>query len=752
MTAAPPKAIELAEDGADVAATNALAAGFASLSVHGDALNSSAALVRRASAELLGKTPLALLARARFEHGANAAGAGGGGGGGGEFRLSSLHIARSGALLLAPAGSGVRGAGPSAVEALHRSFSRLSLQQQQMQQQQQQQLGPALTSRLPRSVAAIQATAAAAGGSEKILLDMTTVGPAAAAPAPAGSDDNGSGSGAGATAGVGEKAKRVTFEVGNDDDDEDVDAGAGYAGAASGEEDDVANRRDIYAGDEGAYAGYGDYDGGMVADRDAAAAGEGEGGAGAVGASTRRSSRLASSSSSSAANSEGGDGGEDDEDPEAAARAASDPWLQLDPDACDPSSVKPYKKGRTYMVLRDPGSIAKLGVYGAAALALQQAATEAANTSSSGAKGSSSAAAAARDARALMTKAKALAAKAAALRASAPLLPFPSPSNHASAASYSSALAGGRGTPAAALALAAATETINHSLGASIFRSQQSTSSSNESSSAEGRQQLLLSSSSFFSLPLTPASLASNIPLFPEAEPLYRNQRAAAAKARLVAHRRSSSRSKAAQQSLEAAIAGGAYGLGGGGEDDDNNDVTVAAGRTDVRSGNAIDQPDEDDVASRRDIYAGDEGAYAGYGDYDGGLVADRDAADADGVASDAASGGLRDRYGRPLYTADGGSAAALSEDIGDPLEWLNDPEAQLRSSSGGAQPPSASKAAARRALLAQLGYGASAAGGSGVSTMDLDGSLSLAGGGAEVDYAVMVARYMADIVSHLIF
>ena len=53
----------------------------------------------------------------------------------------------------------------------------------------------------------------------------------------------------------------------------------GAAGSGAADVDDVANRRDIYAGDEGAYAGYGDYDGGMVADRDVEM---GEGGVGAA--------------------------------------------------------------------------------------------------------------------------------------------------------------------------------------------------------------------------------------------------------------------------------------------------------------------------------------------------------------------------------------------------------------------------------------------------------------------------------------
>jgi Condensin II complex subunit CAP-H2 or CNDH2, C-term len=57
---------------------------------------------------------------------------------------------------------------------------------------------------------------------------------------------------------------------------------------------------------------------------------------------------------------------------------AFDNWLQLDPDAQGPASFrKPYRKGRTYAILKDPKLISKVGPYAAALQEMQLVANKA---------------------------------------------------------------------------------------------------------------------------------------------------------------------------------------------------------------------------------------------------------------------------------------------------------------------------------------------------------------------------------------
>lgn len=100
--------------------------------------------------------------------------------------------------------------------------------------------------------------------------------------------------------------------------------------------------------------------------------------------------------------------------PAAAARPAAkatDPWLPLDPDAVPRGALRPFKAGRTHLVLRDPRAVAARGPLVAAAEAMAEAAAARVGGSSSGLTVA--------EARQLKARAEGVAVRAAALHAAA---------------------------------------------------------------------------------------------------------------------------------------------------------------------------------------------------------------------------------------------------------------------------------------------------------------------------------------------
>ena len=115
--------------------------------------------------------------------------------------------------------------------------------------------------------------------------------------------------------------------------------------------------------------------------------------------------------------------------------ATTDPWLPLDPDAVPRGALRPFKAGRTHLILRDPRAVAHRGPLAAAAAAMAEAAAAGARA------GASSSGLTVAEARQLKARAETVAVRASAL--------------HAASATGSSSRGGPRQvTPLAALSMA----------------------------------------------------------------------------------------------------------------------------------------------------------------------------------------------------------------------------------------------------------------------------------------------------------
>lgn len=198
---------------------------------------------------------------------------------------------------------------------------------------------------------------------------------------------------------------------------------------------------------------------------------------------------------------------------DAAPKGKPDPWLQLDPFAdVGAAAKKPFRKARTYMVLKDPQRVSHEGPLAAAADALQRAAAD-------GGKGSVAA-------RALASRANALSARISGFQAS-------------SGASTGS-------NAAARHADAGAREALTIALTAMASRAHGASTAVPEDTDPAQFQ------------PMT-------TPAFSEISALYKRQRMVATRARM-----SLRRAMATAAPVEAA-AGAAYDLGHNDEDDDND-------------------------------------------------------------------------------------------------------------------------------------------------------------------------------------
>ena len=516
-----PGQITLTEAAADVAATAALTAGFAAASMshfqrdHSGAFESrvqlsamSPAAARKASTALATRTPLARLGATRFD------------GGGGGFNLASAaaRVTRSGALVLGGGDGFGSGGGDATMLRLPNLF----------EMARPQGVPPATAAArqpLPRCVldltlpnltlmpgAGGESThdddvegGAAAAETSRILLDLST---SSAMPAP-------------------EHQSHQQQHAGGGDDDDAPQKRVTFADTSAF---DASEEIDL-----GAAALVDDYQPGDGYDSDTQHADVGE----ATAAAPNRARRAAAAASAA---------------PVAAAApppaAPRDPWAALDPHIADADSKRPFRKGRTFVVLRNAALIAAEGPMVAAAAAMAEAAA-------SGSRGAQ-----AKDAKALMARATALSAKAAAL---------------AGAGITGGAVPRSGG----ALALTAAALTLHRPSGDGI--------------AVDGAR------AARFTPPAPEGSATStSTPAFPELGELFRRHRAALARGRAQMRR------TAVVSSPDALQAGAAYDLRGG-DDNFNAEVGVSAEGLPPAPGSASDEIDLG-AAGLVDDYQPDDG------------------------------------------------------------------------------------------------------------------------------------------------
>jgi hypothetical protein len=357
-----------------------------------------------------------------------------------------------------------------------------------------------------------------------------------------------------------------------------------------------------------------------------------------------------------------------------AADAAVDKWAQLDPLAdAGPATHRPYKKGRTFLKLRDPRLVSHAGPVAAAAAAMQAAA-------SCGNKG-------VRDARDLAARAAALsqkvalartlgakpgaAGRAAAASATASLALALTGASGASAAAVSSTSAGAAPSGAAALPRRLVSSQLQ-ALAAAVWPRLATGSSGGARASAA-------------SLSASMAVLSLSAPLAAELEPLFRRQKAAALQARLA------TRKAAAKASAAAAAAGAAYAMTAeSGEEEEEGGMDAGGAYAGSRAGV--------DAHGRPVPYGGDGdggGYYEGGGDWgayagDGGDDDDEDGPWGGSAAAGAAAGGAAP--GAPSSGGEGdanGRAAGLG---------AADLASGAASAAGGAEGASSQQAAAAAA------------------------------------------------------